>query len=93
MIPTPFDQNAPNPRLPVSRYARLHPNATREMEGANGLPIQYSCGLAGVELQCKKSRFAGRNMHSRPRISICGTCNARRSGRGRTFITSAEVVC
>ena len=92
MIPTPFDQNAPNPRLPVSRYARLHPNATREMEGANGLPIQYSCGLAGVELQCKKSRFAGRNMHSRPRISICGTCNARRSGRG-TFITGAEVVC
>ena len=61
-----FDPNAPNPRLPVSRYARFIPNATRKMEGANGLRSFYSCGFAGAATHCKISHFAARNTQTRP---------------------------
>ena len=61
-----FDPNAPNPRLPVLRYARFIPNATREMEGANGSQSLYSCGFAGAATHCKISHFAARNTQTRP---------------------------
>ena len=61
-----FDPNAPNPRLPVLQYARFIPNATREMEGANGSQSLYSCGFAGAATHCKISHFAARNTQTRP---------------------------
>ena len=61
-----FDQNAPNPRLPVSRYARFIPNATRKIKGANGLQSLYLCGFAGAATHCKISHFAARNTQTRP---------------------------
>jgi len=61
-----FDPNAPNPRLPVLRYARFIRNATRKKEGANGSQSLYPCGFAGAAMHCKKSPFAARNTQTRP---------------------------
>ena len=66
MTATRFKQNAPNPRLPVSQYARFLPNAPRENAPANDPQSQYLSGFAGFVLQCEICNSAVGNTQTRP---------------------------